>query len=239
MNAVNHLADASSPYLLQHAENPVDWHPWCGEAFERARREDKPVFLSIGYSACHWCHYDATCGGFGDAPKFPSPQNLLFLLRYWHREQEQRALSMVENTLRIMARSGVYDAVGFGFHRYSTDRQWRVPHFEKMLYDHTMLLCAVDFALGPTSEVVLASEKGQSDLQEMVTSLSARFLPRTVVLCRHPDNAEQLGTVAPFTAEQGPFHDAPTAYVCRNQLCTDPVTDPADLLELLAPTAAH
>lgn len=273
----NRLFHEKSPYLLQHAYNPVDWYPWGAEAFEEAERQDKPVFLSIGYSTCHWCHvmehesftdqevaelmneafinvkvdreerpdidgvymavsqmltggggwpltiimtpdkkpfysatyipkesrfnlmgmldlipqitsywnnqrerlleigeniaeslspkihssreeiterilhtafslledrYDERFGGFGDAPKFPSPHNLLFLLRYWRQTRDERALEMVENTLSRMAKGGIYDHIGYGFHRYSTDREWLVPHFEKMLYDQAMLVMA-------------------------------------------------------------------------------------------------
>jgi len=274
----NKLKQETSPYLLQHADNPVDWYPWGDEAFERARREDKPVFLSIGYSTCHWCHvmeresfedvevarlmneafisikvdreerpdidgvymtvcqlmtgsggwpltiimtpdkvpffaatyipkenrfgrvgmmelipriaeiwktgreevkrtaasvmtaveqisrtggdgdldrpllaeaakgladrFDARHGGFGGAPKFPSPHNLFFLLRQWKRTGEKRYLDMVETTLDAMRRGGIYDHVGFGFHRYSTDERWVLPHFEKMLYDQALITIA-------------------------------------------------------------------------------------------------
>lgn len=275
----NRLINEKSPYLLQHAYNPVDWYPWGEEAFEKARAEDKPVFLSIGYSTCHWCHvmehesfedqevadlmneafvsikvdreerpdidnifmtacqmvtgsggwpltvlltpekkpffvttyvpkhgrfgrsgmmdlvprlrevwelrredvlksaeqiaealresrpggpaeeepgkadldlaleqlsqrYDAVHGGFGNAPKFPTPHQLVFLLHYWKRTGHPRGLEMVEKTLRFMRLGGVYDQIGFGFHRYSTDRQWLVPHFEKMLYDQALISLA-------------------------------------------------------------------------------------------------
>ncbi len=274
----NRLKSEKSPYLLQHANNPVDWYPWGPEAFEKARKEDKPIFLSIGYSTCHWCHvmeresfedlevarlmnqafvsikvdreerpdidsvymqvcnmmtgsggwpltiimtpdkrpffagtyipkgnrfgrtgmleliprirelwrtkrkdlldsanrisdllkqppqgepgrapdeatlklafeqlsarYDAREGGFSRAPKFPTPHNLTFLLRYWKRTGEKQALEMTERTLRAMRRGGIYDQVGFGFHRYSTDSQWLVPHFEKMLYDQALAVVA-------------------------------------------------------------------------------------------------
>jgi uncharacterized protein YyaL (SSP411 family) len=270
----NRLIDERSPYLLQHADNPVDWYPWGAEAFEKAQKEDKPIFLSIGYSTCHWCHvmahesfedpevarlmneafvsikvdreerpdidsvymsacqvmtggggwplsiimtpdkrpffaatyipretrfglvgmleliprigelwarrrgealslsreiagllqqtsrdiaskeldettvelayeqlakrFDGQHAGFGGAPKFPTPHNFLFLLRYWKRHGNKEALDMVERTLQAMRRGGIYDHVGFGFHRYSTDSQWLVPHFEKMLYDQAM-----------------------------------------------------------------------------------------------------
>jgi uncharacterized protein YyaL (SSP411 family) len=271
----NKLITEKSPYLLQHAYNPVNWHAWDAEAFEKAKREDKPIFLSIGYSTCHWCHvmeqesfedeevaklmndvfisikvdreerpdidavymsvchtltggggwplsiimtpdkkpffagtyipkeprfnqpgmiqltkmisemwdqkkdeiisssenivttllepitqtthvdfdeaildktynqlsgkYDVGFGGFGSAPKFPEPHNLMFLLRYWKRTGDDNALSIVEHTLDYMRRGGIFDHIGFGFHRYSTDRQWLVPHFEKMLYDQALL----------------------------------------------------------------------------------------------------
>jgi len=273
----NRLINEKSPYLLQHARNPVDWYPWGDEAFEKARREEKPVFLSIGYSTCHWCHvmeresfedhdvavllndtfvnikvdreerpdidavymkvcqlmtqsggwpltimmtpdkkpffaatyipkenqygraglldliprikslwqtrrievlsaaaeitsalrqpgtekgdtlseetlqrayqsfqmsFDRTFGGFGHAPKFPSPHNFFFLLRYWKRTGDAQALHMVEHTLQNMRHGGIYDHIGFGFHRYSTDERWIVPHFEKMLYDQALMAMA-------------------------------------------------------------------------------------------------
>jgi len=273
----NRLQNEKSPYLLQHARNPVDWYPWGEEAFVKAHLEDKPVFLSIGYSTCHWCHvmeresfedeevagllnetfvnikvdreerpdidvvymkvcqlmtqsggwpltimttpdkrpffaatyipketqygrvglleilprvkslwqkkradvlsvaseitqlvqqpiigntkdlgeeilhrayrslstiFDRTFGGFGQAPKFPSPHNFFFLLRYWRRTGEVEALRMVEDTLQNMRYGGIFDQIGFGFHRYSTDTRWIVPHFEKMLYDQALMAMA-------------------------------------------------------------------------------------------------
>ena len=274
----NRLANEKSPYLLQHADNPVDWYPWSDEAFEKAKNEDKPIFLSIGYSTCHWCHvmehesfedeqvakllnetfvcikvdreerpdvdevymtvcqmvtgsggwpltifmtpdkipffaatyipkenrfgrpglmeiipqvremwaaqrdqlmasankiedalsqmsdsasgldlrkevlgeaysqfqrsFDPRFGGFGSAPKFPATHNLMFLLRYWKRTGEKDALEIVETTLQQMRQGGIFDHVGYGFHRYSTDQEWLVPHFEKMLYDQAILAMA-------------------------------------------------------------------------------------------------
>ncbi len=267
----NRLVGESSPYLRQHADNPVDWYPWSDEAFEKARESDLPIFLSIGYSSCHWCHvmaeesfedgevasllnsnyvsvkvdreerpdvddfymdacqtmtgrggwpltiimtpdkhpfyaatyipkegmfgqmgliellnkvteiwenrrgeiedqalstlpesqvkvkgavtpsifdqtysmllgtFDWINGGFGPAPKFPSPSLLFFLLHYFERMDSDRALEMVEKTLASMADGGIFDHLGGGFHRYSTDGEWDVPHFEKMLYDQAML----------------------------------------------------------------------------------------------------
>ena len=272
----NHLIHETSPYLLQHANNPVDWYPWGEEAFEKARSENKPVLLSIGYSACHWCHvmahesfeneqiaqlmnenfvnikvdreerpdldqiymnavqmmthhggwpmtvfltpdavpfyggtyfppedrynmpgfprllisvaeayrdrqddiretgtslvdelkrlsatggsdyavepelldaayvgtvrnYDSVNGGFGGAPKFPPAMTLEFLLRTHARTGNRDALEMVSHTCRKMANGGMYDQIGGGFHRYSTDARWLVPHFEKMLYDNALL----------------------------------------------------------------------------------------------------
>jgi hypothetical protein len=294
----NRLINEKSPYLLQHAYNPVDWYPWCDEAFERAKIEDKPIFLSIGYSTCHWCHvmekesfedeevakilnenfipikvdreerpdidtvymticqamtghggwpltiimtpdkkpffagtyipkhsrygrigliellqkvveiwkenkgkvislaeqitseikealekvekgniidetiftlaykeleenFDPEYGGFGEAPKFPTPHNLMFLLRYWKRTGNARAIDMVEQTLKGMWLGGIYDQIGFGFHRYSTDRKWLVPHFEKMLYDQALisLACIETYqATGKEKHAVLCSE---------------------------------------------------------------------------------
>ncbi len=270
----NRLIHEKSPYLLQHAYNPVDWYPWGEEAFQKAIRENKPIFLSIGYSTCHWCHvmeresyedeevakilnenfvsikidreerpdidniYMAVCqamtgsggwplnlfltperkpffagtyfpkterhgtpgfiailnqisnlwktnqqsvitsseqvtnvlqsmaattpgvilteetlkyayeqlrdnfdhiyGGFGSSPKFPTPHNYAFLLRWWKRSNDPMSLEMVEKTLERMGRGGMYDHLGGGFHRYSTDEYWLVPHFEKMLYDQAL-----------------------------------------------------------------------------------------------------
>jgi uncharacterized protein YyaL (SSP411 family) len=278
----NQLADQKSPYLLQHAHNPVDWYPWGPTAFEKAQRENKPIFLSIGYSTCHWCHvmeresfenqqtadilnrdfvaikvdreerpdidriymtfvqattgsggwpmsvwltpdlqpffggtyfppvnrfghpgfpavltqiatawrtqhaqildsardaveqlrkqvtvqpthtgwadidaatidtgffvfrrtFDSRLGGFGGAPKFPRPSVHNFLLRYYARTKSEDALEMVLKTLREMAKGGMHDQLGGGFHRYSVDERWFVPHFEKMLYDQGQLAIA-------------------------------------------------------------------------------------------------
>ena len=276
----NRLINETSPYLLQHAHNPVDWYPWGQEAIAHAKQENKPILLSIGYAACHWCHvmeresfenediaaimnalfinvkvdreerpdldeiymnavqimtrqggwpmtvfltpdlkpfyggtyypptdrygrpgfpkvmqavaeaytdkhtqvlqqadqlttqiqqisnalttdeqpltedllhnafqhyqtqYDPDHGGFGNAPKFPPNMGLPFLLRYSHRTGNTYALEMAEHTLQKMARGGIYDQLGGGFHRYSTDAHWLVPHFEKMLYDNSQLVIA-------------------------------------------------------------------------------------------------
>jgi len=273
----NRLASEQSPYLLQHKDNPIQWWPWGDEALKEAKTSDRPIFLSIGYATCHWCHvmekesfedpevarlmnetfinikvdreerpdidaiymsacqmatgrggwpltiimtpamrpffagtyipktqrygqdgllqmipriaqawmkdrsyvnknadkftealrrsssidfsgdnlseealrkgfhqceqqYDQVYGGFGSAPKFPNPEQLRFLLRHWYRTGNRQALDMVENTLQKMRRGGMYDQIDGGFHRYSTDDQWRVPHFEKMLYDQALLI---------------------------------------------------------------------------------------------------
>lgn len=272
----NRLANETSPYLLQHAQNPVDWYPWGDEALARSRQENKPIFLSIGYAACHWCHvmehesfedagiarlmsehfvcikvdreerpdldqiymnavqlmtgrggwpmsvfltpelkpfyggtywppharmgmpgfdqvltavheawthrqeqareqatelaehirslgtsaggsgnltpqlldraqaalersFDPRWGGFGQAPKFPHPMDLRLLLRIWRRNPNATVLAMVTLTLDKMAAAGMYDQLGGGFHRYSVDERWLVPHFEKMLYDNALL----------------------------------------------------------------------------------------------------
>ncbi len=274
----NRLAKEKSPYLLQHAQNPVNWYPWSDEAFARAAEEDKPIFLSIGYSTCHWCHvmeresfededvaallndaficikvdreerpdidniymtvctmmtgsggwpltiimtpakkpffagtyfakhsgsgrmglmdmiprlkdiwhnrreeiiqstenimaallqqnrtdpgdkldqqvfqfafnelknrYDSVNGGFSKAPKFPTPHIINFLLRHWKMTGDVQALDQVEHTLINMRLGGIFDHIGFGFHRYSTDEKWLLPHFEKMLYDQALLAVA-------------------------------------------------------------------------------------------------
>ncbi|MDO3660995.1 thioredoxin domain-containing protein [Bacillus sp. C28GYM-DRY-1] len=274
----NRLINEKSPYLLQHAHNPVDWHPWGEEAFNKAKKENKPILVSIGYSCCHWCHvmahesfedkeiarllnerfvaikvdreerpdvdsvymricqlmtgqggwplnvfitpdqkpfyagtyfpktskfnrpgfvdvlehlsetfandrehvediaenaakhlqtktaaksgeglseyaihrtfqqlangFDTIYGGFGQAPKFPMPHMLMYLLRYYHNTGQENALYNVTKTLDSMANGGIYDHIGYGFARYSTDDEWLVPHFEKMLYDNALLLTA-------------------------------------------------------------------------------------------------
>lgn len=277
----NQLKNETSPYLLQHAQNPVNWYPWCEEAFDKARSEDKPVFLSIGYSTCHWCHvmahesfedhktaqllnqhfisikvdreerpdidsvymsvcqsftgnggwpmsifmtgdkkpffagtyfpsrsrygmpsfcdilnkilnawnhnrssllqsaeqvisqlketesdfidtdgeslietalqifsdsFDPIYGGFGFAPKFPTPHNLLFLMFFAKQNHSSKAWKMAETTLIQMRKGGIFDQIGYGFSRYSTDRYFLVPHFEKMLYDNALLIIAYSAA---------------------------------------------------------------------------------------------
>jgi len=286
----NRLIKETSPYLLQHAHNPVDWYPWSEAAFARARTEDKPIFLSIGYSTCHWCHvmehesfeseaiavvmnehficikvdreqrpdvdaiymeavqamtgsggwplsafltpegkpfyggtyfppddrygrpgfqkillavadawqhnrgnlldsaeklkqilsqsaqlsdseltqdvmtsaasvlersYDPKYGGFGRAPKFPQPSQLSLLLRYWHKTKSDVHLKMATETLAAMARAGIYDHLGGGFHRYATDAKWLVPHFEKMLYDQALIsrACVEAYTIGGDPEM--------------------------------------------------------------------------------------
>lgn len=281
----NQLKNEISPYLLQHAENPVDWNPWCKEAFEKAKSEDKPIFLSIGYSTCHWCHvmahesfedektakilnkyfisikvdreerpdidsvymsvcqaftgsggwpmsifmtwdkkpffagtyfppyshygmpgfsdllnaianqwnnnrsellhsadeiiihlknmessgknlnntnliesavrifsesFDSVYGGFGSAPKFPTPHNLLFLALYSKQNDNSDILQMVEKTLVQMRKGGIFDHIGYGFSRYSTDKYFLAPHFEKMLYDNALLIIAYSAAYSIT-----------------------------------------------------------------------------------------
>ncbi|HOT05989.1 MAG TPA: thioredoxin domain-containing protein [Methanotrichaceae archaeon] len=288
----NRLIRENSPYLRQHAFNPVDWYPWSDEAFARARELDRPIFLSIGYSTCHWCHvmakesfmdqevanllnrafisvkvdreerpdldsiymevcqrmtgrggwpltvimtpkrrpffaatyiprqsrygiqgllellpaveslwrtrrsdllntadqilsalssrqrqeskemgmevlerayldlaarFDWQSGGFGGSPKFPSAHNLLFLLRWWDRSSQPDALEMVTITLQAMREGGIFDQVGGGFHRYSTDAGWNVPHFEKMLYDQALLSIAYLEAAAATGQPEYAS----------------------------------------------------------------------------------
>lgn len=283
----NRLIHENSPYLLSHAHQAVDWYPWCEKAFSRAREENKPVFLSIGYSTCHWCHvmaresfedkeiaellnenfisvkvdreerpdldsiymevcqsltgsggwpmslfltpekkpffagtyfpkdsrggmvgfrqlltaisekwredssalinsarqititlshqdtvsgdidhallekaveqfsrtFDKTYGGFGDAPKFPTPHNLIFLLDNYVKSKNPSVLFMAETTLKKMYCGGLFDHVGYGFSRYSTDRAYQIPHFEKMLYDNALLIMAYAKAYDVTKDI--------------------------------------------------------------------------------------
>jgi uncharacterized protein len=325
----NRLLQEKSPYLLQHAYNPVDWYPWGEEAFEKARTEDKPIFLSIGYSTCYWCHvmerevfeneaiatlmnrlvvpikvdreerpdidriymsalqamsgsggwpmsmfltpdrkpffgatyippterhgrpgfpqiletihqvwtsdrqkvleaaekasdylvslskqeggtidpderalesafhafqnnYDHRYAGFGGAPKFPRPVALNFLLRYYARRKNLQALDMSLTTLRRMAHGGMYDHVGGGFHRYSTDERWHVPHFEKMLYDQAQLAVSYLEAFQITHDIFFSTTA--IDILEYVL----RDLT-------HPDG----GFYSAEDAESAPDHSAP------------------------------
>ena len=297
----NGLVDETSPYLLQHAYNPVQWFSWGTEALDLSRSSDRPILLSVGYSACHWCHvmeresfedetiaelmnelfvnikvdreerpdldeiymgavqamtgsggwpmtvfltpdlrpfyggtyfppedrhgrpgfptvlgavaqhyrdqrekvdeqadrlktlltqnaslasapsnlddasswwdaafgqlseaFDAEHGGFGGAPKFPGSMNLAFLLRYSRRENDAESLRMVELTLRKMARGGMYDQIGGGFHRYSVDERWLVPHFEKMLYDNALLTWVYLEALQMTGDMLYGTVASQT-----------------------------------------------------------------------------
>ncbi len=322
----NHLKDQSSPYLLQHAENPVNWYPWCDKAFEQAKQEDKPIFLSIGYSTCHWCHvmaresfeneavaailnryfismkvdreerpdidsvymtfcqaftgrggwpmsifmtaeqkpffagtyfppetrygmigfrdllltvaekwksnrsgllqtadeivaavhsaedsvnsvsavdgmdrsggtemvdsdmefeifrlpelaavgfsqtYDSMHGGFGPAPKFPIPHNLIFLILYSQIQKDSTSAEQAYETLEQMRRGGIFDQIGYGFSRYSTDAQFLVPHFEKMLYDNALLMLAYSVAYKASGRIEFldtAEQTAEYILREM------------------------------------------------------------------------
>ncbi len=329
MKHQNRLAQSRSPYLLQHADNPVDWYPWGDEAFKAARDQDKPIFLSIGYATCHWCHvmahesfedpevaalmnsafinikvdreerpdidqvymtvtqmltgsggwpmtvimtpdkrpffaatyipknarfgrmgmmelipkvqdawnddrakllesagqivanlqtvgghgqpgeispaiigtarrdlgtrYDPVEGGFGTAPKFPSPHNLLFLLAYGETKGDAKAIDMVSHTLEKMRQGGIFDHVGFGFHRYSTDSEWLVPHFEKMLYDQAMLLLAFTEAYRIT---------GREDFAETAREI-IEYIDRDL---KSPDGAFFSAEDADSEGEEGVFY---------------------------------
>ena len=308
----NLLKNQTSPYLLQHAENPVHWYPWGAEAFEKARKENKPIFLSIGYSTCHWCHvmahesfensetadilnkdfvsikvdreerpdidsvymsvcqaftgsggwpmsifmtwdkkpffagtyfpphrkygmpsfsevlsaianqwkadqevllksadetveqlknaenirnssgntdlpedaieffarsFDSKNGGFGSAPKFPTPHNLLFLMLYSKQYNNLNAMKMAEKTLQQMRKGGIFDHVGYGFSRYSTDKYYLAPHFEKMLYDNALMIIAYACAYSMTgSKIYLdTAEKTAEYILREMTSVQGGF----------------------------------------------------------------
>ncbi len=308
----NQLQNETSPYLLQHADNPVNWYPWCEEAFQKAKDESKPIFLSIGYSTCHWCHvmahesfedkktaeilnkhfvsikvdreerpdidsvymsvcqaftgsggwpmsifmtwdkkpffagtyfpphsrydmpsfsdllheiveqwtssrarlldsaeeviehlkskkpiqnhagddnlidkavqifsqsFDSIYGGFGAAPKFPTPHNLLFLMLYGNQNNNSDVLKMAEKTLLQMRKGGIFDHIGYGFSRYSTDRYYLVPHFEKMLYDNALLIVSYASAYSITNNNIYlnTAEKTAEYILNEMTSENGGF----------------------------------------------------------------
>lgn len=324
----NRLINEKSPYLLQHAYNPVDWYPWNEEAFARAAAEDKLIFLSIGYSTCHWCHvmeresfedeevgdilnrhyvsikvdreehpdvdnfymgvcqaltgsggwpltiimtpekhpifaatylpredsfgrpglktvllkinelwqkdrdrlkasgrklvtsvkelvqtvpgeldpgiiedayrtlvahYDPKYGGFFGEPKFPMPGILLFLLGYYDYKKEPKALEMVENTLLNMYRWGIYDHIGFGLCRYSTDRRWLVPHFEKMLYDNALIS-------------LVSGEVYRATRREFFRTFALEIIDYVLRNLKNPEGGFYTGEDADSEGEEGRFY---------------------------------
>lgn len=323
----NRLINEKSPYLLQHANNPVDWYPWGNEAFKKAKDENKPVFLSIGYSTCHWCHvmahesfediavakilnekfvsikvdkeerpdvdsiymnvcqmltgsggwpttifmtpeqkpffagtyfpkksrmgmigftdlilsisqkwgenkaeliessneilkalnenksektsvsedlvgdtvsifkkvFDETYGGFGNAPKFPSPHNLMFLMNYYKHQNDKIAMAMVEKTLLQMYKGGIFDHIGFGFSRYSTDRYFLVPHFEKMLYDNALLMISYTLAYDIT----------KNELYKTIAQKTATYCLRELT---HPDGGFYCAQDADSEGVEGKYY---------------------------------
>ena len=345
----NRLAQETSPYLLEHAQNPVDWYPWSREALDRARRENKPILLSIGYSACHWCHvmaresfededtaaainrdfvaikvdreerpdldqvymravqamtgsggwpmtvfllpdgtpffagtyfppserfgmpsfgrvlaavadafanrqqeidqtanqvreflerpalplaagtldpslldeaytrlardYDPAHGGFGGAPKFPQPMLLEFLLRNHVRTGQPAPLEMATDTLRAMAAGGIYDQLGGGFHRYSVDERWLVPHFEKMLYDNALLARAYLDAWQLTQEPAFARvvEETLAFVQREMTAPEGGFYASLDADTEGDEGRFYLWTPAELDAVLGPEQGAALA----------------------------
>jgi hypothetical protein len=332
----NRLIKEKSPYLLQHAFNPVDWYPWGDEAFARARSENKPIFLSVGYSTCHWCHvmeeesfenpeiaailnrrficikvdreerpdidqmymsatlamtgsggwpmsvflfpdgkpfyagtyfppqamygrpgfadllmgiheawenrradlgtaaaqlagelekrsrtsgagkldkdildrayrefdqdYDSAYGGFSQAPKFPRPVQFNFLLRYWHRTGNERARDMVLQTLQYMGKGGIRDHLGGGFHRYATDSQWRVPHFEKMLYDQAQL------ADSYLDAYLLTGEKHYSAIAEQIFTYVLGEMTSPEGAFYSAEDADSENPYKPGSRSEGAFY---------------------------------
>jgi len=334
----NKLIYEKSPYLLQHAYNPVDWHAWGDEAFEKAKKEDKPIFLSIGYSTCYWCHvmerevfeidsiaeemnrifvnikvdreerpdvdrvymsalqsmtgsggwpmsmfltnelkpfygatyvppaskyglpgfedlihqletawktrrdevnasgediinhireaskniktnakltsemllsgakqfkngFDEEYGGFGGAPKFPRPPGINFLLRVYNRFDDKESLQMVVRTLFQMARGGMYDHIGGGFHRYSVDRYWRVPHFEKMLYDQAQL------AVNYTEAYLITGDSHFAEVAKDVLKYVGRVLTSPEGGFYSAEDAESaIDAKDPHTKKEGEFY---------------------------------
>jgi len=362
----NRLAAEHSPYLLQHKDNPVDWYPWGADAFERARNEDKPIFLSVGYSTCHWCHvmehesfesrqvaevlnrhfvpikvdreerpdvdrvymtfvqattgsggwpmsvwltpslqpfyggtyfppaskwgrpgfvdilkeiaraweedrarietsaqtiterlrtlgedgagrevppagaldegvrqfassFDARRGGFGDAPKFPRPSELLFLLREHARTGSAEALDMVLVTLRAMALGGMRDHIGGGFHRYSVDGNWRVPHFEKMLYDQAQLVLAYLEAAQVTGEAFYAEVAADTlaYVARDLTDEGGGFYSAEDADSVPPENDDRSG------GPSGPPHKMEGAfYIWRDEEIADVLGEDADVFRI-------
>ena len=317
----NSLANESSPYLLQHKDNPVDWYSWNDEALTKAKKENKPIFLSVGYSSCHWCHVmahesfenddvakimneyfvnikvdreerpdiddiyqkvcqmstgqggwplsvfltpeqrpfyvgtyfpvldsygrpgfgslcrqlaqswkekpsdiekaadnfmnnlkrleqvtipnkidksildeaavnllqiaDVTYGGFGQAPKFPNASNLSFILRYWKLSGISKFKDFALFTLKKMAKGGMFDQIGGGFHRYSTDARWLVPHFEKMLYDNALLPVVYSEAYQITKDeffINVIQKTLDYVIREMTSSNGTFFLHKMLIL---------------------------------------------------------
>ncbi|MBI3317784.1 MAG: thioredoxin domain-containing protein [Candidatus Omnitrophica bacterium] len=354
----NRLIHEKSPYLLQHAHNPVDWYPWGKEAFEKARKEDKPIFLSIGYSTCHWCHvmeresfsdpsvarvlnehfvaikvdreerpdvdqlymqavvalsgqggwpanlfltptrkpfyagtyfppedrwgrpglksvllgiaqawksrrqellqtadhltrdleaaaaasrgsvsltpqilreaashfssvFDERYGGFGSAPKFPMGHSLSFLLRAWKRFGDPSLLSMAEKTLQGMHAGGMFDHLGGGFHRYSTDPRWHIPHFEKMLYDQALLARAaleIYQATGDEGSAGTAREIFEYLLQDLQSSEGGFY---------SAEDADSLEAASSPHKKEGAF------YVWTRQEIDEVLGKEAELFEFL------
>ena len=374
----NRLATEQSPYLLQHKDNPVDWYPWGDAAFERARREDKPIFLSVGYSTCHWCHvmehesfengsvagllnehfvsikvdreerpdvdrvymtyvqvttgsggwpmsvwltpslepfyggtyfpptsrwgrpgfvevieeiarlwreerdrilqsaadtverlrslgvrprggavpgpgvltqavreyagaFDSRRGGFGSAPKFPRPSELLFLLREHHRAGGARAasragddpLEMAVTTLRAMAMGGMRDHLGGGFHRYSVDADWRVPHFEKMLYDQAQLVLAYLEAAQVTGEPFFADVATDTleYIRRDLTDAGGGFYSAEDADSVPPEEADKSHTPNPKSQSVPPKSEG-AFYIWRDEEIGDALGDEADLFRL-------
>lgn len=206
----NRLDREKSPYLQQHADNPVDWHPWGEEAFSRAAAEDKPIFLSIGYATCHWCHVMER-ESFEDEAAAKVLNDVLSRLTgdpQW------------ENRARKLAAS-VAGTVG------------RQPTA------FTRMLTGLDLLLFPSREIVITGSKDRPDTQAMLKAAGSRMIAADALILKDEDTAEALARVAPFTGDMALKEDRAMAYVCSGQRCDAPVTDPEELAHKLGASPAQ
>jgi len=255
----NRLGGEKSPYLLLHAANPVDWYPWGAEAFERAAREDRPVFLSIGYSTCHWCHVMAH-ESFEDR-EVASLMNDAFVCVKVDREERPDLDGIYVTACQMMTGGGGWpltvlltpDRRPFfaGTYIPRATRFGRIGMLDfvpriKEIWDtrrgelleaaaFTHFLLGLDFAVGPSHEVVVAGDPRESATGEMLRALQQPYLPNKVLLLRPTGAAEPpaITGLAPFTSDQVAIDGQPTVYVCQDFHCQRPTTGVKQALQLL------